>query len=145
MSPKTLTQSTNSQSISHSSPYQSNTPLTSRSPSTPNTIPSQKSNNEFLRTCDFSPACQIHKPFPPTPLEPNSLDTTPFLEGQIQCFGMILSSELPPSLQKVVSTHQIAQSSIFLSTGFDVDNTLESDGIVKLNLSLSLSLAKKTS
>ena len=50
MSPSILTQLTN---YVDSSPRQSNTPLTSRSPSTPNTNPSRNLNIALLSTTDL--------------------------------------------------------------------------------------------
>ena len=53
------------------------------------------------------------------------------------------SLEIPPSLQSISNIHGNVQSFNFLSTGNDVDNTFESDGIVETNHSLCLSPAKK--
>ena len=124
-------------------PRQSTTSLTSRSPSTPITNPSRKLNIALLSTTDLSPR-PIHNLINPTSLEHTSLDTTTCLERHIQCFSLNSSHELPPSLQNFRNTHQSAQSFNFLSTGFYLDSTLESDGIVNINRSLSLSPAKKT-
>ena len=141
MSPSNLTQLTNSQTMFI--PRQSTTSLTSRSPSTPITNPSRKLNIALLSTTDLSPR-PIHNLINPTSLEHTSLDTTTCLERHIQCFSLNSSHELPPSLQNFRNTHQSAQSFNFLSTGFYLDSTLESDGIVNINRSLSLSPAKKT-
>ena len=90
VSPNFLTQPTNSQAIVDSSPRQSNTPLTSRSPSTPNTNPSRNLNialtvNE-LSTIDFSPR-PIQILFSPTSLEHTSLHWTLCVERYIQTFS----------------------------------------------------------
>ena len=96
MSPSNLTQLTNSQTMFI--PRQSNTPLTSRSPSTPITNPSRKLIIALLSTTDLSPR-PIHNLIIPTSLGHTSLDTTTCIERHSQCFSLNSSHELPPSLQ----------------------------------------------
>ena len=96
MSPSNLTQLTNSQTMFI--PRQPNTPLNSRSPSTPKTNPSRNLNIALLSTTDLSPR-SVHNLVNPTSLEHTSSDTTTCLERHIQCFILNSSHELPPSLQ----------------------------------------------
>ena len=88
-----------------------------------------------MSTSDSFPPLPIQNLVSPTSLEHTSLDTTPCVECHIEGFSLNSSPEVPPSLQNILNTHQNAQSFKFLSTGFDLDNTLESVGIVNINRS----------
>ena len=91
--------------------------------------------------------------FPPRPiqflivlitLERKSLYIILCIERHTRGFNLYLLSEIPPILQNVLNTHRNAWFFNFLSTGFVLDSTLESNGILRKNGCLSLRPAKKT-
>ena len=142
-SPNILTQPTDSQAIIRSSPRHIQTPIRSQSPSFPENNPTKNINTALLSSPHtISPPRPIKNLFTSKPYASYDFEsTTPCVEGNVHGFG--LNSTPEPAPQNIF--YQLNTSFFaFLNAVIDLDYTLEMDGIVNMNRSLSLSPAKET-
>ena len=143
--PNISTQPTDSQASVQSSPRHTQAPIRSQSPSTPET--------NCTRNINISLLSSPHSTSPPRPIgslfhsSTTSIDnyqnSANCVERIVHDFSLNSSLELPTAFQNVSNQDNTNYFRSF-NAAINLDDTLESDAVIKINHLLSFSLAKKT-